>query len=140
MLKYPLPRGNLRTFGTCGAGQGCKGPCDDSRDSQAQKFKYLTPSIYRRGQNITVKWGRQNHPGGFIRLAIARYQDSDNWGSFNEGVIKYTCYETNCGPDNPNNTNWGVLAGPGSQECSTVITIPDYLNDDMYTLQWMWYG
>ncbi|PVV03462.1 hypothetical protein BB560_002043 [Smittium megazygosporum] len=141
MLKYPPSRGNSEWLGTCAAGAGCKGPCDSSKANSPVSNAYsASPMVVQRGQTLTVKWDRLNHPGGFVRLAVSKFEDSDSWDSFNNNVIKYTCYETNCGPDDPNNDTFGPLAGPGSQECSTTVTIPDNLPDGLITVQWMWFG
>ncbi|PVU88836.1 hypothetical protein BB559_002780 [Furculomyces boomerangus] len=140
MLSYPPPRGNKEWFGTCAAGAGCKGPCDSPKSESQAQSPYFKQTNFQRGQNVTVKWNRLNHPGGFVRLAIVPFEDSDSWDDFNNNVIKYTCYETNCGPDDPNDNTFGDLAGPGNAGCSTTMTIPENLPDGLFTIQWIWYG
>ncbi|KAJ1920360.1 hypothetical protein H4219_001335 [Mycoemilia scoparia] len=140
ILNFPKSRGNVQWQGTCSAGAGCKGPCDSPKADSPFNSQFNEKTTYTRGQEIEVSWKRLNHPGGFVRLSIASFDDSDNWDSFNNNVVKYTCYETNCGPDDPNDNTFGHLNGPGSQKCSTKLTIPDNLADGSYTLQWVWYG
>ncbi|PVZ98135.1 hypothetical protein BB558_005861 [Smittium angustum] len=139
-LLLPTPRGNKEWYGTCAAGAGCKGPCDSSKANSPYSTGFASISSVQRGQNLTVKWNRLNHPGGFIRIAMTSFENSDDWNSFNNNVVKYTCYETNCGPADPNDNTFGPLAGPGNEVCSTTITIPENLQDGVNTLQWMWYG
>src|SRR5262245_46573763 len=49
-------RGNLEYWGTCGAGTGCKGPCDSPKAA-------VPPAqlpVVQRGQVHPVKWNRMN--------------------------------------------------------------------------------
>ncbi|KAJ2284913.1 hypothetical protein IWW55_007407 [Coemansia sp. RSA 2706] len=69
------------------------------------------------------------------------FDQSDDWTAFNDNVLKYTCYETNCGPSNSSDTVFGHLNGPGSSPCTTTVTIPENIPDNTaVTLQWIWYG
>ncbi|OMJ29961.1 hypothetical protein AYI69_g506 [Smittium culicis] len=140
MLKYPPSRGNSQWYGTCSAGAGCKGPCDTERANSPAMSIYNQVSTVQRGQNITVKWDRLNHPGGFVRLAMTTFDESDQWASFNSKVSKFVCYESNCGPSDPNDSTFGPLAGAGSDECSTTFMIPEDIPDGLATLQWVWFG
>ncbi|KAJ1920914.1 hypothetical protein H4219_000967 [Mycoemilia scoparia] len=140
ILEYPHSRGNVKWWGTCAAGAGCKGPCDSPKAESPFNSIYNPKTTFTRGQEIDVKWGRLNHPGGFVRLAIVPFDDSDSWDAFNNNVVKYVCFETNCGPTNPNDNTFGHLNGPGSPICSTKVSIPENLADGSYTLQWVWYG
>ncbi|PVU96516.1 hypothetical protein BB561_001126 [Smittium simulii] len=140
MMSFPVPRGNKKWGGTCAAGAGCKGPCDDVRANSLTNNPYHLPHTIGRGEELTVKWSRLNHPGGFVRLAMVPIDNSDSWDSFNNNVLKYTCYETNCGPQDPKDTKFGPLSGPGDSECSTKLSIPTNLPDGLFTLQFIWYG
>ncbi|PVU99502.1 hypothetical protein BB559_000663 [Furculomyces boomerangus] len=141
MLKYPQPRGNKKWWGVCGAGMGCKGPCDSSSMEARVNMRYEGKKMLkvRRGQEIPILWNRLNHPGGFIRLAITKFKNSDSWESFNSNVIKYVCHEQNCGPSTAYSP-YGHLCGSGNAQCSTKLTIPTNLENGLYTLQWMWFG
>ncbi|KAJ2159115.1 hypothetical protein GGF46_003270 [Coemansia sp. RSA 552] len=140
-LASPAPRGNVEWWGTCGAGAGCKGPCDSPKASSPFNSIYNPKTTVQRGQELPVEWKRLNHPGGFVRLAMTSFNQSDDWAAFNDNVLKYTCYETNCGPADPNDTIFGPLNGPGSDPCTTTVTIPENIPDGTaVTLQWIWYG
>ncbi|KAJ9088929.1 hypothetical protein DSO57_1018039 [Entomophthora muscae] len=93
----------------------------------------------QRGQKLPVEWLRQNHPGGFVRISMSTFESSDNGDAFDGNTIKYVCYETNCREDH-HEAILGKDNGPGSQKCSTEITIPDNLPDGPVTLQWTWFG
>jgi len=142
MLTRPASRGNVQWWGTCSAGAGCKGPCDSPKaNAPIQSIYYAGDKTrYQRGQNITVRWNRQNHPGGFVRLSMVPFGESDWWNAFNNKASKWVCYETNCGPADPNHSLFGRLNGPGNSQCSTTFTIPAHIPDGKATLQWVWYG
>ncbi|KAJ1993755.1 hypothetical protein H4R33_000547 [Dimargaris cristalligena] len=131
-------RGNLEFYGTCGVGQGCKGPCDDVKS--AVNWNMPKP-IYTRDSEVTVSWKRLNHPGGFVRLAIVPFDQSDSWDAFKSNIVGGSCYEAHCGATDPSNLNfWGPLTGSGSDTCYTKIKMPSNLADGKYTIQWLWHG
>ncbi|OMH84284.1 hypothetical protein AX774_g2194 [Zancudomyces culisetae] len=140
MLDYPPPRGNVKWYGTCGAGLGCKGPCDSPKKDSKATSPYASVLKVKRGDSITVKWSRMNHPGGFVRLSMTTFNNSDSWNAFEKRVIKTVCFETNCAADDRADVKFGPLAGPGKKMCSTSIKIPGDLPNGLVTLQWMWYG
>ncbi|KAJ2899123.1 hypothetical protein IWW38_001115 [Coemansia aciculifera] len=141
ILSTPPSRGNVKWWGTCAAGAGCKGPCDSPKADSPFNSIYVPKKYIQRGQQLDVGWHRLNHPGGFVRLAMVPFNQSDSWSAFNDNVLKYTCYETNCGPADPSNNVFGYLNGPGSSPCSTTVTVPSNIPDNTaVTLQWMWYG
>ncbi|KAJ2499276.1 hypothetical protein GGH96_003644 [Coemansia sp. RSA 1972] len=141
MLAKPASRGNVEWWGTCAAGAGCKGPCDSPKASSPFNSIYNPKTYVQRGQELDVQWNRLNHPGGFVRMAMVPFDQSDDWASFNDNILKYTCYETNCGPANSSDTVFGHLNGPGSSPCTSTVTIPKNIPDNTaVTLQWIWYG
>ncbi|OMJ30362.1 hypothetical protein AYI69_g93 [Smittium culicis] len=131
-LAYPTPRGNIKWWGTCSAGAGCKGPCDSSMAEVSAGKTMKSNIIAERGQELTIKWGYANNRGGFVRIAMVPYTHSDSWDSFNRNVIKYACYESDddCGVDPANQID----------QWSTTINVPENIPDGMATIQWMWYG
>ncbi|KAF9167652.1 hypothetical protein DFQ26_003808 [Actinomortierella ambigua] len=142
MMTAPQGRGNLEWWGTCASGAGCHGPCEAPR-ARAPILNDPTYPIQtiRRGDVLRVEWLRFNHPGGFVRLTMVPFEDSDEWRAFNEAAFqKSTCYETNCGPDSLNDDYFGPMNGQGNGVCSTTFTVPQTLPDGRATLQWVWYG
>ncbi|KAJ2597730.1 hypothetical protein H4R99_004387 [Coemansia sp. RSA 1722] len=140
MLSNPPSRGNTKWWGTCAAGAGCKGPCDSPMADSPFNSIYNPKRYIERGQELEVGWNRLNHPGGFVRLAMVPFNESDSWSAFNNNVLKYTCYETNCGPTTKE-SEFGENNGPGNAPCSTTVTVPKNIPDNTaVTLQWVWYG
>ncbi|KAJ1887900.1 hypothetical protein LPJ81_006431 [Coemansia sp. IMI 209127] len=141
MLSTPSPRGNTKWWGTCSAGAGCKGPCDSPKADAPFNSIYVAKTYVQRGQQLEVVWNRLNHPGGFVRLAMVPFDQSDSWTAFNANVLKYTCYETTCKAADPNDTTFGYLNGSGDSPCTTTVTVPENIADGTaVTLQWIWFG
>ncbi|KAJ1668889.1 hypothetical protein IW140_000045 [Coemansia sp. RSA 1813] len=141
MLSTPAPRGNKKWWGTCSAGAGCKGPCDAPKADAPFNSIYVAKKYVQRGQQLEVVWNRLNHPGGFVRLAMVPFDQSDNWSAFNDNVLKYTCYETTCKTSKPEDTTFGYLNGGGDSPCTTTVTVPENIADGTaVTLQWIWFG
>jgi len=159
MMKVPGNRGKecykedkSDCGGSCGSHEGC-GPCERSKD----KFKWPEsqyhekpwyPKTFHRGQEITVGWDRFNHPGGFVCLSVIPFDESDNWSSIENNIVKCSCYERGCGPkctepqcaDEPSTAWVGHLNGGGEGPCDTKLTIPSHLPNGRYTLHWTWFG
>ncbi|KAF9364807.1 hypothetical protein BGX34_000354 [Mortierella sp. NVP85] len=69
------------------------------------------------------------------------FEESDSWSALNSAsYAKFSCYESNCGPDDPNDSYFGPMDGPGDGICSTSFKIPQDLPDGKVTVQWIWYG
>ncbi|KAI9298469.1 hypothetical protein K502DRAFT_346052 [Neoconidiobolus thromboides FSU 785] len=138
-MQYPTPRGNKEFYGYCSRGWGCKTACDSMKSDSPYNQPYTQKKIVRRGEKLTVSWLRQNHPGGFVRLAIVPMANSDDLTAFDNNIVKYVCYETNC-KESSHDPMLGDLNGPGSTQCTTDLIIPNNLPDGPITLQWTWFG
>ncbi|KXN71933.1 hypothetical protein CONCODRAFT_78096 [Conidiobolus coronatus NRRL 28638] len=125
---------NNANWGYCSKGWDCTTACESPK-SQSQGSK----GTIQRGQKFDITWLRQNHPGGFVRLAIVPFDQSDDSTAFDKNVVKYVCYETNC-KESSQDPMLGYLNGPGTDPCTTDVTIPDWLPDGKVTLQWTWFG
>ncbi|KAF9170812.1 hypothetical protein BGX20_008467 [Mortierella sp. AD010] len=59
------------------------------------------------------------------------FESFDDWSASNSADhAKFLCYETNCGPDDPDDSYFGPLNDPGDGVCFTSFTMPPYLPDD----------
>lgn len=133
----PQTRSNQKMSQSGCRGPNCLGPCDAPASAKKSAITIA------RGAAITVKWPRNNHAGGFIRLAWTQTSGSDVHANFDAGVQEILCHEVGgCFPDDRQNPNGGD-SGPGdgsSRACSTSITVPLHLSDGEWTLQWAWFG
>jgi len=136
-LTNPVSRSNQKQTQTGCRGPQCLGPCDTSK-SNSGGFMSI-----QRGGTINLQWPRNNHAGGFIRVAWAPFDQSDSHAAFDSGATTYSCHERGgCFPDSPSNPNGGD-SGPAngaSRACSLSVSVPLHLSDGRYTLQWAWFG
>ncbi|KAJ9068467.1 hypothetical protein DSO57_1028304 [Entomophthora muscae] len=138
-LRSPIPRGNTRWSSYCSRGQGCPGPCESLASESQFTLRFYPKQLIRRGERLRVEWLRQNHPGGFVRLAFVPFSQSDNATRFEASVAKFVCYETNCG-ENEADQVLGAMNGRGDDVCSTYVSVPGNLPDGPVTMQWLWFG
>ncbi|KXN71660.1 hypothetical protein CONCODRAFT_78229 [Conidiobolus coronatus NRRL 28638] len=138
-LHKPQPRGNLEWWGYCSRGNGCSTACDAPRAKSTIDSPYVQAKEIRRGETIEVEWLRQNHPGGFVRLAMVPFDQSDDASAFDRHATHYSCYESTCREDS-HDSFLGVNNGSGSQACTTKFQVPKSLPNGPVTLQWLWYG
>jgi len=134
----PTSRSNQKQTQSGCRGPACLGPCDRTKDASGN-----TPAVtIQRGAPITVQWPRNNHAGGFIRLAWASFDQSDSHAAFDAGVQQFSCHEVGCGPSDPSNPLGGDTnpADGSVNPCTASITVPPHLADGKYTLQWAWFG
>jgi len=104
----------------------------------------MTAYPVTRGESISIKWARNNHPGGFVRFAWAPVAQSSVASVYDNNVQLYTCFEIPalaCLPAAaPNQAEASDQPGLSQQACGTTITIPTWLADGTWTLQWAWFG
>lgn len=137
-MTSPTSRSNQKSTETGCRGPACLGPCDVTFAQSRTAAVTIA-----RGTSISIQWPRNNHAGGFIRLAWTQTSGSDSHANFDAGVQVIVCHEVGgCKPSNPSDPNGGD-SGPGdgsSMACTTSITVPLHLADGAWTLQWAWFG
>ena len=124
IMTTPVPRENSVHTNT-GNGQ-----CGTAGNIQA---------TYARGQNVDIKWGRNNHWGGFSAVSVlpmsraggGNANNADVIASFNEAanIIHTSCYNSNC-QGQGGGDKFGIGGdGTGFQQtiCSNSFKIPAYL-------------
>jgi len=121
---------------TYGVSTGCPGPCDDSGGAEVTQ---TTPYNVERGQVLDIRWPRNNHPGGFVRFAWAPSTATTN-AQFDSYSYRFECFEKGplCEPSSPTNT--GDATTDTQTGCGTNITVPAWVTDGLWTLQWAWFG
>ncbi|RLN97305.1 hypothetical protein BBJ28_00015835 [Nothophytophthora sp. Chile5] len=101
-----------------------------------------TPTSFSPGETIDVRYWRNNHLGGFIRWAISPV-GTESAQDFDNNVFYYTCRESgpDCVPaDGSTNRYAGDNSGDNTISCGDTITLPDWLDEGDYVLQWVWFG
>ncbi|KAG3111709.1 hypothetical protein C6341_g27846, partial [Phytophthora cactorum] len=101
-----------------------------------------TPTSFSPGETIDVRYWRNNHLGGFIRWAISPV-GSETAFDFDDNVFFYTCRESgpDCVPADGSTYRYaGDSSGPNTISCGDTITLPDWLREGDYVLQWVWFS
>lgn len=130
-----MTRGNQHETRTGCRGPACLGPCEVPLALAGKKTPLTT---LKRGDLIDLRWPRNNHAAGFIRIAWSPLAQSEQHQSFDQNVQFITCHEMTCkgsgdpmGPDSD---------GDAEGKCTTSVRVPAQLPDGNFTLQWTWYG
>jgi len=133
-VSSPATRGRQGETNNGCRGPSCLGPCEPRSNSPA-----ATP--VQRGASLDIRWPRNNHAGGFVRFAWARTTATTN-AEFDAGASIYECYEKGpaCEPASASDPNGGDSASSTQTGCQSIITVPNWLDDGAWTLQWAWFG
>ncbi|KNE66602.1 hypothetical protein AMAG_11720 [Allomyces macrogynus ATCC 38327] len=120
----------------CGAWSTLCAPCGKTKTKADANPGAVT---YKRGQTIDIA---NNHPAGFIRLSIVPFTSAQTIDDFTAGTVHYSCHESGCKSGNATNPNGPDAPGTpvDGNRCSTKFTVPTWLKDGQYTLQWLWFG
>lgn len=115
-------------------GDNCPGPCIDERSYFYKNDAAVTR--WRRGQKVTIRWARNNHRHGFVRLSLVSKEHRMDKTEHAKGAFHYTCYESNrkvCNGDK-------YHCGTDMYIYETYVTVPTHLKNGRYVLGWSWYG
>jgi len=118
---------------------GCRdtcGPCDGIQGSTTPANVGTT----QRGASIALTWPRNNHAGGFIRYSWAPSTQSNSQAAFDAGIAAYYCFEIPASTCHA--TGSDPLGGDSGAQtnCGNTITVPNFVADGAWTLQWIWFG
>lgn len=142
-LKHPAPYNDFQCSPASKNDPICGPGCPTILSSGIQKAHNTpaTPSaVWRRGQNVTIEWHRNNHEGGFYRRSLVPVDNmfdiswhartAFGWGCWSQGTFL-------CG---------GL---PASGSCGTDLrglaysnnmTVPAVFPDGDYVFAMVWYG
>lgn len=130
------PKSATRT----GYGVTCQPQWNDTPCCAGKGQGKPSATTYQRGQQVEFKWPRNNHAGGFIRMSIVPFQDSDSVEAFNNNVFHYNCHESKCKgwvADDP----YSYDNTPDHQNlCSNTFSVPTWLPNGQYTVQFTWFA
>ncbi|KAI9223661.1 hypothetical protein BC828DRAFT_375393 [Blastocladiella britannica] len=134
---------NARDSNLCAAlnsGSWCP-PCGwDGRKESARP----SAATYGRGDVVPLQWPRNNHPSGFISLALVPFDSAQTYDDFENNIIHYNCFEAGgCASYNPVGDSLGGDPneyGDDEYMCTSTWTVPDWVADGQYTFQWKWFG
>lgn len=118
----------------------CRGPCPPiwSRGKARARNSPSNPSaVWRRGQEVTIDWHRNNHEGGFYRrtLVPVKYMNSKAWHK--KMAFDWGCWEQGrfmCGKSAPCGTDKKGFAYRNK------MRVPNVYPDGDYVFGMVWYG
>lgn len=122
-------------------GPGCEG-CDEcplvvrwrSKDNTSEWWHTTT---WARNQSVQVRWQKNNHNGGFVRLSLVPLEYMYDASALSRFAFYYTCWERGeypcegtrlCGSD------------MGQRAFHKVVTVPSVVPDGEYVLAFLWFG
>lgn len=92
---------------------------------------------WQRGSEQKIRWAKNNHVGGFIRLSLVPVSSLSNAKAYERLAFYYGCWEQGvhrCGPYQM------CGADKTRRALQRIITVPTYLPDGVYVLGFIWYG
>lgn len=128
---------NLQFLDTC-SGRDCLRACLVVLPSGVNNSVSDPAEQYQRGQSARIRYVKNNHNGGFMRLTIVPVSDLFSRDAHNSLAFYYTCWDSHqvdcvggfadCGSD-----------GKG-ESFETTVTIPTCFPDGNYVMGYVWYG
>lgn len=106
---------------------------DKSKNANSEDKPEVT---WKRGQRVPIRWAKNNHRGGFVRMAIVPVEKMNDHGYQRRLAFYYGCWQQNlhkcdqnpCGADKK---DWVLKRD---------IVIPAVVPDGVYSFSWVWYG
>lgn len=111
----------------------CPGPCIPWDSWFVNRSAPTT--VWSRGQRVLVRWARNNHQTGFVRLALVPRAQRMSFVAHQRAAFHYACWDGNKRACDSNTTFCGTDVY-SYQTTATVPTVPD----GHYILGWTWYG
>ncbi len=127
---YKNRRPHCHRGGTNGIDEKCEGPCVTTN------FDWYSEPVmkWKRGDRKRVKWHRDNHSNGFIRLTLVPAWDRMNKSEHDAHKFFYSCFDANrvkCDKKD--------YCGTGKYISSIGFDVPAVPDGD-YVLGWSWFG
>lgn len=139
-LLYPLSDWHDENHPHCRRGgpelkplDDCPGPCI-ATDTWFYN-KDAPETVWRRGDRVLIKWTRNTHQNGFVRLALVPRQKRMSFVAHAFGTFQYSCWDINKRPCDPAKSHCGT----DNYTYQTYATVPS-VNNGEYVLGWSWYG
>ncbi len=141
-LSLPEPISNVETCrvgGTPGFEAHCPGPCPhyDFREDMTPERPSRT---YKRGERVEIRWTKNNHRDGFMRLSLVPIDEMWNKDAHQRYAFYFGCWtdqEIDCNPFERHRDCYYDRENLGYK---TQVTIPLIYPDGVYVLGWTWYG
>jgi hypothetical protein len=136
--------------------QTCPGPCNldfTKYPGGANHPNSSNPAAtYKRGQMVTIKYNRNNHPpGGFIRMTLVPVSKIMDKAEHAKGAFHFSCWgagvtQATQAEITRDDKGFNIVGNDGDQHSSppayysSDIIIPDVVPDGDFVLGWVWFG
>lgn len=146
-LTHPLPAweavAGCRVGGTPGFMYNCKGPCPNAggyglRDGLDEAHP---TAVWARGEPVEIRWARNNHEGGFVRLALVPLEHRDNPEMHKKYAFHFQCFRSD--PFTCKTKTERLVDGWFDEKnvaYKTHVKVPRHIPNGIYVLGWVWYG
>lgn len=111
----------------------CGGPCIDRSSWKYNKDEPTT--TWSRGSKQKVRWARNNHKTGLVRLSLVPVKLRESHAAHEKFTFQYSCFET--GEQDCKSKEYDC--GTDSRLYETEVKVPR-VKDGLYVLGWSWYG
>lgn len=102
---------------------------------------------WQRGQEVEVRWAKNNHDGGFVRLGIVPINRMFDFDAHDKFAIYYGCWEQGLqrcenvnGNCHFNCRNYDCAADKRNRVYSRKMVVPKTIPDGIYAFAQIWYG
>lgn len=121
----------------CSASAGCV-PCMEPEKWADNGFSATNPGArWKRGQEVTYVYERNNHKEGMVRLAILPMNKRGDKRANNNYAFMYHCY---AGKERTCPTKEVCGSDESGQQYRVKFTVPTVIPDGVYHFSWTWWG
>lgn len=135
-MTQPPPYNRVFKTRNC-KGRQCTDACPSKQSSGIANSQERPAATWRRGQRVMVKWAKNNHHGGMIRIALVPVDKMWDRVWHKKMTLLHACWETgefNCSHNEDCGTD------KSGEAFSKQVVIPDVFPDGDYVLGYVWYG
>lgn len=131
-----------RIGGNSGFEAYCSGPCPNPEYHLRYDMPKENPAAtWERGQSVVIHYSKNNHEGGFVRLALVPIDEMYNKTTHNFMSFFYACWSSADGYQCSEKERYrDCHYDLDNRAWKTTVTIPTTYPDGVYVLGWSWYG
>lgn len=121
---------------TC-KGRQCTDACPSKHSSGMANSQERPAATWQRGETVLVKWTKNNHHGGLIRLSLVPVDKMWDRAWHQKMTLLHSCWEIG-EYDCPQNEDCGT--DKSGEAFSRTVVIPAVFLDGDYVFGFVWYG
>lgn len=141
-MSVPEPMSNEETCrigGPRGFEANCPGPCPN-RHFREDKTPDMPSRTWRRGERVEVRWTKNNHLDGFVRLALVPIDQMWDKSAHQKYAFYFGCWSDQKIECNEFERHRDCYYDQENLAYKTQVTVPTIYPDGVYVLGWVWYG